>query len=131
MYEGQGTELGSVFYSVMNINHVKEIFDTPKVSTFSLFLDCLLFLGKFQAKLRIAKKFVHVENEGYVEYDESSETNNQFQLSFIFFLNVGPSTVDESDNYNNAFIIEWLPNICATTKIGQLKVQYKYGRKGI
>lgn len=81
--------------------------------------------------MRIAKKFVHVENKGYVEYDETSETNNQFQLSFIFFLNVGPSTVDESDNYNNAFTIEWFPNICATTKIGQFKLQYKYGRKGI
>ncbi|XP_066141761.1 uncharacterized protein C2orf42 homolog isoform X2 [Euwallacea fornicatus] len=113
-YETQATEIGSVFYSIMNINHVKEIFDTPKV------------------KLRIAKKFIHVEDKGYIEYDENSENDAiQYSASFIFFLNVGPSTVDESDNCNNVFVIEWLPNICPITKIGQLKLQYKYGRKGI
>ncbi|CAG9760885.1 unnamed protein product [Ceutorhynchus assimilis] len=114
-YVEQKTDIGSVFYRIMNVNQVKEIFDTPKV------------------KLRIAKKFIHNELNGFIEYDESSseESNTQYHSSFIFFLNVGQSTVDESDNFNNAFIIEWLPNICSVTEIGQLKVQYKYGKKSI
>lgn len=85
-------------------------------------------------KLRIAKKFIHNDQKGYIEYDENhenDESNTHYHFSFIFFLNVGQSTVDESDNSNNAFIIEWLPNICSNTKIGQLKLQYKYGKKSI
>ncbi|XP_030757688.1 uncharacterized protein C2orf42 homolog [Sitophilus oryzae] len=110
------TDIGSIFYNIMNINHVKEIFDTPKV------------------KVRIAKKLVPDKQNGYVEYDESKadeEANVEYCFSFLFFLNVGPSTVDESDDQNNAFVIEWLPNICASTQVGQLKLQYKYGRKSI
>lgn len=49
--------------------------------------------------------------------------------SFIFFLNVGQSTVDESDDANNAFIIEWIPVSRLITKVGELKLHYKYGRK--
>ncbi|KAF7281276.1 hypothetical protein GWI33_004897 [Rhynchophorus ferrugineus] len=116
MYTEQKTTMGSVFYSIMNINHIKDIFDSPKV------------------KIRIAKKLVHDERSGYVEYDESNDTqeaNAEYQMSFIFFLNVGPSTVDESDDQNNSFIVEWLPNICSTVQMGQLKLQYKYGRKSI
>jgi hypothetical protein len=37
--------------------------------------------------------------------------------------------VDESDNTNNPFLIEWIPEVTNLTKIGQLKLQYKYGRK--
>ncbi|KAL1494781.1 hypothetical protein ABEB36_010325 [Hypothenemus hampei] len=115
-YNEQKTEIGSVFFSIMNVNHVKEIFDTQRV------------------KLRIAKKFIHNDLNGYVEYDENNENeanNTQYHPSFIFFLNVGPSTVDESDNCNNPFVIEWLRNVCPLTQIGQLKIQYKYGKKSI
>ncbi|KAH1010428.1 uncharacterized protein C2orf42 homolog [Dendroctonus ponderosae] len=117
-YQEQKTAMGSIFYSIMNVNHVKEIFDTPKV------------------KLRIAKKFILADHKGYIEYDDNESVeergnHTQYHSAFIFFLNVGQSTVDESDNCNNAFIVEWLPNICSTIHVGQLKVQYKYGRKSI
>lgn len=59
--------------------------------------------------------------------DEQSDVT--YKSTFIFFLNVGQSTVDESDNTNNSFFIEWLPNISTILNIGQLKLQYKYGRK--
>ncbi|CAH1154040.1 unnamed protein product [Phaedon cochleariae] len=111
------TQLGYSFvYNVMNILHLKEIFDTS------------------QMKLRISKKFVHDEQNGYVEYDEAQDEGEErvdsFHYPFIFFFNVGESTVDESDNMNNSFYIEWTPSITSVTNIGQLKFQYKYGRKG-
>jgi hypothetical protein len=62
-----------------------------------------------------------------VEYEDHD--NVACQSSFIFFLNVGQSTVDESNNTNNPFLIEWIPEVTNLTKIGQLKLQYKYGRK--
>ncbi|KAJ8965221.1 hypothetical protein NQ314_004291, partial [Rhamnusium bicolor] len=110
MYEETQTDQ-SFTYNIMNILHLKEIFDTPLI------------------KLKISKKFVHTEQKGYVEYDENEEHNESYQCPFIFFLNVGQSTVDESDNTNNSFLIEWLPALTHLTKMGQLKLQYKYGRK--
>ncbi|XP_023026203.2 uncharacterized protein C2orf42 homolog [Leptinotarsa decemlineata] len=104
----------SLIYNVMNILHLKEIFDTPQV------------------KLKISKKFVHIEGEGYLEYKDQDETelqNGASQCKFIFFFNVGQSTVDESDNTNNSFYIEWTPSLMNFTNIGHLKFQYKYGRK--
>lgn len=82
----------------------------------------------FQIKLRISKKFVHNDQKGYVEYNENEDYNETFMCSFIFFLNVGQSTVDESDDANNAFVIEWIPS-SSLTKVGELKLHYKYGRK--
>ncbi|XP_050304422.1 uncharacterized protein C2orf42 isoform X2 [Anthonomus grandis grandis] len=71
-YEEQTTDIGSIYYSIMNVNHVKEVFDTPKV------------------KLRIAKKFIHDQEKGYIEYDdETNESTSLYQSSFIFFLNNG------------------------------------------
>ncbi|EFA10491.2 uncharacterized protein C2orf42 homolog [Tribolium castaneum] len=96
-------------YRIMNILHLKEIFDTPDV------------------KLKISKRFIHDNQKGYIEYDV--DANISCQSSFIFFLNVGQTTVDESDNTNNPFLIEWIPGVTNATKIGQLKLQYKYGRK--
>ncbi|KAJ8918865.1 hypothetical protein NQ315_011156 [Exocentrus adspersus] len=93
-------------YSIMNILHLKEIFDTPLI------------------KLKISKKFVHHEQKGYVEYNENEESDG-YQYSFIFFLNVGQSTVDESDNTNNSFTIEWIPEVTSFTKVGQLKLQFE------
>lgn len=76
--------------------------------------------------MTISKRFIHDTVKGYVEYKED---DNLCQTSFIFFLNVGQSTVDESDNTNNPFLIEWIPEISSITKVGQLKLEYKYGRK--
>ncbi|XP_056638046.1 uncharacterized protein C2orf42 homolog [Diorhabda sublineata] len=99
-------------YYIMNILHLKEIFDTPKI------------------KLMISKKFVHNDQKGYVEYNENNEeVDKSFLCPFIYFLNVGQSTVDESDNTNNSFYIEWTPSLFSVINIGQLKLQYKYGRK--
>lgn len=104
------------------------------VSTFLLFsnLGCLIIYKQywFQVKLKISKKFIHTEQKGYVEDDENVENDSNYQCPFIFFLNVGQSTVDESDNTNNSFVMEWLPSVTCVTNIGQLKLQYKYGRKG-
>ncbi|KAJ3643377.1 hypothetical protein Zmor_026091 [Zophobas morio] len=96
-------------YRIMNILHLKEIFDTSDI------------------KLKISKRFIHDNQKGYVEYEDHD--NVSCQTSFIFFLNVGQSTVDESDNTNNPFLIEWIPGMSSITKVGQLKLQYKYGRK--
>ncbi|KAJ8978919.1 hypothetical protein NQ317_013357 [Molorchus minor] len=101
----------SCTYNIMNILHLKEIFDTPQI------------------KLKISKKFIHNEQKGYVEYDENEENSESYQCPFIFFLNVGQSTVDESDNTNNPFIIKWLISVTNLTRVGQLTLQYKYGRK--
>lgn len=80
-------------------------------------------------KLRLSKKFVHNDQKGYIEYNENEEYNETYMCSFIFFLNVGESTVDESDNINKVFIIEWIPSTATVTKVGELKLHYKYGRK--
>lgn len=102
----------SYLHYIMNILHLKEIFDTPKI------------------KLKISKKFVHNDQKGYVEYDENIEEDDKSSLCpFIYFLNVGQSTVDESDNTNNSFYIEWTPSLFSVINVGQLKLQYKYGRK--
>lgn len=91
-------------------------------------MDSILAL-LFQVKLKISKKFVHSDDKGYIEYNENEEYHETYMPSFIFFLNVGESTVDESDNVNNAFIVEWIPSSGTVTKIGELKLHYKYGRK--
>lgn len=79
--------------------------------------------------MKLSKKFVHNDQKGYIEYNENEEYNDTYMCSFIFFLNVGQSTVDESDDANNAFVIEWMPISTVVTKVGELKLHYKYGRK--
>lgn len=79
--------------------------------------------------MRLSKKFVHNDQKGYIEYNENEEFSDTFMCSFIFFLNVGQSTVDESDDVNNAFVIEWTPSLQTVSRVGELKLHYKYGRK--
>ncbi|XP_028129114.1 uncharacterized protein C2orf42 homolog isoform X2 [Diabrotica virgifera virgifera] len=111
IYEVVQTGNSSAYY-IMNILHLKEIFDTPKI------------------KLKISKKFVHNDEKGYVEFDENDDNEDEsFLCPFIYFINVGQSTVDESDNTNNYFYVEWTPSVFSVTNIGQLRFQYKYGRK--
>ncbi|CAG9865420.1 unnamed protein product [Phyllotreta striolata] len=100
-------------YYVMNILHLKEIFDTPKV------------------KLKISKKFVYDDRTGYVEFDDTGEMleDSAHRSPFIYFFNVGQSTVDESDNTNNSFDFEWTTPAFSVLNVGQLRLQYKFGRK--
>ncbi|KAK9880131.1 hypothetical protein WA026_008646 [Henosepilachna vigintioctopunctata] len=95
---------------IMNISHVKHIFNNSKV------------------KLKVSKRFVLGDNSVYVEIDETDDSTGDLMPHFIYFLNVGELTVDDSDNTNNFFRIEWIPN-STVTNVGQLKIQYKYGRK--
>ncbi|KAL3268110.1 hypothetical protein HHI36_007237 [Cryptolaemus montrouzieri] len=95
---------------IMNIGHVKQTFDNSKV------------------KLKVSKRFVLSENSTYEEIDENDESTGDLMPHFIYFLNVGQLTVDDSDNTNNSFTIEWVFK-SSNTNVGQLKLQYKYGRK--
>ncbi|XP_044754634.1 uncharacterized protein C2orf42 homolog [Coccinella septempunctata] len=111
MYISQGQEmLNYELLHIMNIGHVKEIFWNSKV------------------KLKVSKRFILSDNSVYREIDENEELSDEMMPHFIYFLNVGQLTVDDSDNTNNSFVIEWMQTF-ERIGVGQLKLQFKYGRK--
>ncbi|XP_076468816.1 uncharacterized protein C2orf42-like isoform X2 [Babylonia areolata] len=109
-------------WHIVNILHVKQIFDTPEMP------------------LDITRSFVENRDGTYDLYeaprvsvenmDDGLKTKNQtpirpFELKT--FLKVGNTTSDQKEP--TPFIIEWIPDILPVSRIGELRIKFEYGHQ--
>ncbi|KAL8586430.1 hypothetical protein ACOMHN_023045 [Nucella lapillus] len=109
-------------WQILNILHVKQIFDTPEMP------------------LDITRSFVENRDGTYDLYEaprvsvenmeDGLKTKNQtpirpFELKT--FLKVGNAVNDQKEP--TPFIIEWIPDILPVSRIGELRIKFEYGHQ--
>jgi len=106
-------------WSISNILHVKQIFDTPHMP------------------LEVTRLFVENKDGTYSLHTVQETENEQFNKipgkqkirahELKTFLKVGQTSPDQKDL--TPFIIEWIPDILPLMKIGELRIKFEYGHQ--
>lgn len=109
-------------WSISNVLHVKQIFDTPAV------------------QLEITRTFVENKDGGFSVYSVAAGEGGTGDQAYInlpgkkikahelkTFLKVGQTSPDQKEL--TPFIIEWIPEILPFMKIGELRIKFEYGHQ--
>ena len=105
-------------WAIVNILHVKQIFDTPQLG------------------LQVTRSFVENKDGSYVlrgvgqgeeQYTSVPGKARIKAHELKTFLKVGQTLPDQKEL--TPFIIEWIPDILPFMKIGELRIKFEYGHQ--
>jgi len=105
-------------WSINNVLHVKQIFDTPHI------------------QLEVTKTFVENKDGSFSVHISPDAEDDQFHRlpgkrikahELKTFLKVGQTLPDQKDL--TPFVIEWIPDILPFMKIGELRIKFEYGHQ--
>ncbi|XP_069698610.1 uncharacterized protein C2orf42 [Periplaneta americana] len=106
-------------WHITNIIHVKQIFETPLMP------------------LEITRSFVENRDGTFEPFQRRKDENEAFRktdsqplikpLELKTFLKVGNMSPDQQEP--TPFLIEWIPDILPTSKIGELRIRFEFGHQ--
>lgn len=106
-------------WHITNIIHVKQIFETPLMP------------------LEITRSFVENRDGTYEPFHRRKDENEAFRktdsqplikpLELKTFLKVGNMSPDQQEP--TPFLIEWIPDILPSSKIGELRIRFEFGHQ--